>query len=102
MRSLTALLLLAASLPAAAQLAPGYVVKVESNSIYLDFNEKTCATAGQPFQVYTYGEELKHPITGQSLGRVESKVGEGKITQVLAMYSVGELAPGAGSVKPGM
>src|SRR5438270_1262256 len=97
-----ALAVLAASLPAA-ELAPGYVVKVETGIVYLDFTEKAGASVGQPFQVYTEGEELKHPITGQSLGRVESKVAEGKLTQVLPMYSIGELSPAKlEQLKPGM
>lgn len=88
--------------PGRAELPGGYVVKVESGSVYLDFTEKTGAVAGQPFSVYTEGEELKHPVTGQSLGRIESTVGKGKITQVMAMYSVGSVEPGAGGIKPGM
>lgn len=99
----TALLLLLC-LPAGAEFPPGYVVKIESNSIYLDFTEKMGAAVGQPFSVYSEGEELKHPVTGQSLGKVEKTLAEGKITQVAALYSVGDLTTlkaDAAEIKPG-
>ncbi len=102
MRLSTALLAVALLAGTVRAATSGYVVKVESGSVYLDFTEKTGAAAGQSFSVYMEGEELKHPVTGQSLGRIENRVAQGEITQVLAMYSVGALAPGAGDVKPGM
>jgi hypothetical protein len=101
MRSLTALFLLAC-LPAFAETAPGYVVKFDSGLIYLDFNEKTGAAKGQAFQVFTEGEELKHPVTGASLGKLENKVAEGTLTEVLAQYSVGKVDGAPGEIKPGM
>lgn len=80
----------------------GYVVKVESGSIYLDLGEKAGAAVGQPFSVYTEGEELKHPVTGASLGKVTNTVAEGAVNLVMPMYSVGTLRAGSGEVKSGM
>jgi hypothetical protein len=95
----------AAEMPAskpAAEVPLGYVVKVESGSVYLDFTEKTGAQAGQPFTVYSEGEELIHPVTKASLGRVQSTVAEGALSLVLPSYSVGTLRAGGGAVTPGM
>ncbi|MBI3553912.1 MAG: hypothetical protein HY077_15560 [Elusimicrobia bacterium] len=79
----------------------GYVVKVDSSVVYLDLAAQNGASAGQAFTVYTEGEELKHPVTGQSLGRLENKVAEGSIKEVLPMYSIGALSSPA-EVKAGM
>lgn len=80
----------------------GYVVKVESGTVYLDFGDKTGAAPGRPFQVYVEGEELKHPVGGRSLGRVETSVAEGRLTHVLPQYSMGTLLQGGAPVKAGM
>jgi hypothetical protein len=87
--------------PAAAE-ALGYVVRVESGAVYLDFTEKTGAHAGQPFTVYTEGVELLHPITKASLGRIATTVAEGALTLVLPTYSVGSLRGGSPEVSAGM
>ena len=80
----------------------GYVVKVESGSVYLDLSEKQGAQAGQPFTIYTEGEELFHPVTKASLGKVQATVAEGAITLVLPTYSVGSLRAGSPAVSAGM
>lgn len=88
----------------AARADSGYVVKIESGSVYLDLGEKAGAVSGETFQIYTEGEELKHPVTGQSLGRIEKPVAEGRVTLALPLYSVGRLLADqpADAVKPGM
>ena len=103
---LSATLLFALCAPLAAQApaeAPsGYVVRVESGSIYLDFTEKTGAAPGQPFTVYTEGEELLHPVTKASMGRIQTTVAEGALSVVLPTYSVGAVRAGSPEVKAGM
>ncbi len=69
----------------------GYVVRVDSASIILDFTGKNGAAAGQPFTIFKEGEELKHPATGASLGRLETPVAEGILREVLSNYSIGTL-----------
>ena len=85
----------------AADAALGYVVRVEQSSVVLDFTEKNAA-AGQPFTVFKEGEELKHPATGKSLGRLETPVAQGTLREVLANYSIGTLASNAEPVSAGM
>ena len=96
------MILACAPAAAAAEAASGYVVKVESGSVYIDFGDKTGAAVGQSFSVYTEGMELKHPVSGQSLGKIETAVAVGRVTQVLPLYSVGSLRQDAGKVQSGM
>jgi hypothetical protein len=80
----------------------GYVVKVESGSVFLDFGAASGAAAGQVFVVYTEGAELFHPKTHKSLGRVQNKVADGTLTEVLDTYSTGKLTASAQEAAPGM
>jgi hypothetical protein len=56
---------------------------------------------GQGFEIYSEGEELKHPVTGQSLGRVNSVSASGVIQSIEPLYSVGRLNSPA-DIKSGM
>jgi hypothetical protein len=71
----------------------GYVVRlVDSGTVVLDFSRKSGAVAGQPFEIFKEGEELKHPVSGQILGRMPIKVAEGTLREILPLYSIGTLA----------
>lgn len=97
----TLFLWVALALPVSAQTPDlGYVVRAEGGSVYLDLGESAGAKAGQRFVVFKEGEELKHPVTGRSLGTAEVKVAEGVISQVEPLFSVGTL-DGAASVERG-
>ncbi|HAM35305.1 MAG TPA: hypothetical protein DEB40_11430 [Elusimicrobia bacterium] len=83
----------------------GYVVRVlDTGTVVLDFNEKSGASVGRPFTLFKEGDELKHPVTGKSLGRIESAVAQGILTQILPLYSIGALSSAGPSetVVPGM
>lgn len=89
-------------LPSAARAeAPGYVVRVDSSAVYLDFGKDSGAAPGRGFLIYKEGEELRHPVTGASLGRVEETVAEGRITEVRDSYSIGVLFSSPGTPSPG-
>ncbi len=80
----------------------GYVVKVDPAGIYLDAGEKSGAQPGQPFVVYEEGEELRHPVTGKSLGPIEITVAQGTIREVHQQYSLGAITgPSSDGVKGG-
>lgn len=82
--------------------AAGYVVRIDSQSVYLDLGEGSGAVPGQPFIVYKEGEELMHPATGKSLGKIEEEVGAGTIKSVMPLYSVGAMSASSGKPAPGM
>jgi hypothetical protein len=79
----------------------GYVVRADSAAVWLDLSAADGAAPGRAFEVYTEGEELKHPKTGASLGRVQEKLAEGRVASVAEKHSSGTLSSGAGVVKPG-
>lgn len=89
--------------PAAFAAAPakGYVVKTSGTQIWLDLTAGDGAAPGRGFQVYEEGEEIKHPVTGEQLGKTERKLAEGKIEEVAEKYSVGRLGEPAPQVQAG-
>lgn len=76
----------------AAAPAKGYVVKVEDTQVWLDLTAADGAAPGRGFQVYEEGEDLKHPVTGEQLGKAERMVVDGKIEDVSEKHSRGRIA----------
>ncbi|MDE2141711.1 MAG: hypothetical protein KGJ84_04795 [Elusimicrobia bacterium] len=93
--------LLIGALAAAQPADKGYVVRVDSSSVWLDLTAADGAAPGRSFEVYTEGAELKHPVTGASLGRVRKTIAKGRITDVSDKFSTGDLAPSSPAVKAG-
>lgn len=93
--------LLITSLAAAQPADKGFVVKVDSDAVWLDLTAADGAAAGRGFEVYSEGEELKHPVTGASLGRVQNQVATGSITETADKFSTGRLSARVGEVKVG-
>jgi hypothetical protein len=85
----------------AAAPAKGYVVKADRNQVWLDLTAADGAAPGRGFQVYVEGEDIKHPVTGEQLGKTEKKIAEGKIEDVLEKYSTGRLPEGTQPIIPG-
>lgn len=83
------LLALSVAHAAAAPAPSGYVVKVDGPTVYIDLGETAGAKVGRGFEVYAEGEELKHPVTGASLGKIQNVLVAGKLTQVQAQFSIG-------------
>lgn len=98
---ITPLFLLITTMVSAQTADKGFVVRVDSASVWLDLTAADGAAPGRGFEVYTEGAELKHPVTGASLGRVRTAVAKGAVTEVTDKYSVGALAPGEGGAKAG-
>ncbi len=93
-------LFLLLSLSAVAADPSGYVVKADGATVYLDLVAKDGAAEKREFTVYEEGEELKHPVTGASLGKTEKTIATGRITSVSDKFSTGSVASGDG-LKPG-
>ncbi|MBI5245882.1 MAG: VCBS repeat-containing protein [Elusimicrobia bacterium] len=88
--ALSALFLVSSPSQAAAP-TRGYVVRTQGTQVWLDLTAADGAAPGRGFQVYAEGESIKHPVTGEELGKAESKVGEGKIEEISEKYSVGRV-----------
>jgi hypothetical protein len=93
--------LLVPALASAQPAEKGYVVRAEAGAVWLDLTAADGAAPGRAFDVYTEGAELKHPVTGASLGRVRNEVAAGVIKDVSDGYSTGEILSRSGDVKAG-
>ncbi|MFI5346648.1 MAG: hypothetical protein ACHQ51_09770 [Elusimicrobiota bacterium] len=89
------LFLIMTSLAAAQPADRGYVVRVDSAAVWLDLTAADGAAPGRAFEIYSEGAELKHPVTGASLGRVQNTIAKGAITDVSDKFSTGVLAAAA-------
>lgn len=98
---IAALLLLSSTL-CAQPAVKGYIVRVDSQNVWLDLAAADGASAGRGFEVYKEGEVLKHPITGEVLGKVETKVAAGTITSVADRFSTGIIKEGFAAVRAGL
>ena len=65
----------------------GTIIKVNVDEIYLSASEKNDVSVGNEFTVYSVGEELINPDTGEILGREEKEIGKVKVFQVKEKYS---------------
>lgn len=58
------------------------VLKVNGNEMYVGAGAKTGVTEGDTFTVYSVGEDLVDPTTGEKLGSEETAKGTVKVTKV--------------------
>ncbi len=90
------------SLAAAASPADkGYIVRVDSNAVWIDLAASEGATPGRGFDVYTEGAELKHPVTGASLGKVENVVAQGRVLSISDKFSQGTILSRSATIAAG-
>ncbi len=118
-RLLPALLLLTFALPASAQTPPagvqaptqistlvaqvaalfpkveGDVIQVSGGKVTLSIGQRDGVVAGVELAIYREGEELKHPKTGEVLGRTEKTLGRVSVTDVFEAYSTAKVVQGA-------
>jgi len=69
----------------------GYVVRVDSSTVYLDWGAASGIKRGDTFQTYVAGAELKHPVSGQILGQTKTMTGSGFVTDIQDNYSLGRI-----------
>ena len=74
----------------------GDVLKVEGSQATLSVGQRDGVVPGVELIVYREGEELKHPKTGEVLGRTEKTIGRVTVTEVLENYSTARIAQGNG------
>jgi len=74
----------------------GDVLKVEGGQATLSVGQRDGVVAGVELIVYREGEELKHPKTGEVLGRTEKTIGRITVTDVFENYSTAKISQGNG------
>ncbi len=60
----------------------GDIIKVDDGQVTLSIGKRDGVVAGVELEVYREGEELKHPKTGDVLGRKEEILGRVVVDQV--------------------
>jgi hypothetical protein len=78
----------------------GEVLEVKDKEVVVSVGRREGAQAGMEFSLFREGRELRHPKTGEVLGRAEQELGVAVVSQVSERYSVAAVAGGAG-VRPG-
>lgn len=78
----------------------GEVIEVQGRQVTLSMGRRDGLLPGVDLSLYREGRELRHPHTGQLLGRTEKPLGRASVTQALEAYSVATL-PEPSDVRPG-
>ena len=78
----------------------GEVLEVQGGALTLALGRRDGLVAGVELSLYREGRELRHPKTGELLGRTEQVLGRTAVKQVFETYSTGTLVD-AGDVRPG-
>ena len=80
----------------------GDVLKVEGTQVTLSIGQRDGVVAGVELMVIHEGDELKHPKTGEVLGKKEEMVGRVRVEDVAEAYSVARVTASKGSgIGPG-
>ena len=74
----------------------GNIISVEGTQATLSIGKRDGVVSGVELEVYREGEELKHPKTGEVLGRKEEVLGRVIVEQVAEAYSVARISRGGG------
>ena len=61
-------------------LMQGLVVEVDGNRVLVDLGARRGAYEGMELEIHREGEEIKHPLTGQLLGRRDVRLGVIRVT----------------------
>lgn len=75
----------------------GYVVEVRGRRLYTDLTVRDGLRIGTPLVILREGGELKHPVTGRSLGQADEAIGKAQVVELRAAFSIAEIV----EVKPG-
>src|SRR5256885_3007885 len=78
----------------------GDVLEVQGETVTLSIGKRDGLVPGVELSLYREGRELRHPRTGEVLGKTEQAVGRMLVQQVFEEYATARATPGT-EVKPG-
>ncbi|HSL50622.1 MAG TPA: VCBS repeat-containing protein [Candidatus Deferrimicrobiaceae bacterium] len=78
----------------------GEVLEVRAGVLTLGAGAKAGARQGLEVEIFRQGREIKHPRTGEILGRTEDALGLARITQAQEEFSMASVPDGA-QIRPG-
>ncbi len=73
----------------------GEVVEVQGTSVTLSVGKRDGVVPGLELSLFREGRELRHPKTGELLGKTEKAVGRVRVVEVAEAYSIGTVEKGA-------
>lgn len=79
----------------------GEVIEVRDREITLAIPRRTGARPGVELEVFREGREIRHPRTGELLGKAEQRLGRALVTEVHEGYSVASLTEPREAVQVG-
>jgi hypothetical protein len=82
---------LAAKIAAGFPLVEGMVIKKQDGTIYTDLGSKAKLHKDAAVIIYRKGKEIRHPVTGKSLGFDTVKLAEGRIEEIQEDFSKARL-----------
>ena len=68
-------------------LVQGLIVELDNDRVLVDLGKRRGAYEGMELEVYREGEELRHPATGQLLGRRDVRLATIRVVEVKAEFS---------------
>ncbi len=84
----------AARLAEAFPIVQGSIVGVEGDRLLIDLGAKQKIHQGMELQVYREGEEVKHPVSGQVLGRRDKRLGLVRVVEAKEGFSEAAIVSG--------
>jgi hypothetical protein len=78
----------------------GEVIEVQGSTVTLGIGKRDGVQPGLELSLFRQGRELRHPKTGEILGRTETPVGRLRVEQVFEAYATGSV-PGGTQPAPG-
>jgi hypothetical protein len=78
----------------------GEVIEVQGTTVTLSVGKRDGVVPGLELSLFREGRELRHPKTGELLGKTEKALGRLRVAEVAEAYSTAKIEPGA-DVAPG-
>jgi tetratricopeptide (TPR) repeat protein len=72
-------------------LIQGFIIKIDGDDLILDVGRNAGLKKGMKCHVYREGKEIKHPISGEILGKETKILGEILVTDIFDKYSVSKI-----------
>ena len=69
-------------------LVDGYVIRIDGTKLIIDVGRNGGLKRGMKCVIYKEGAPIKHPITGEILGKETDVIGEVLVTDAFDKYSV--------------
>jgi hypothetical protein len=66
----------------------GKIIKIEGDRAWLNMGSVSGIQVGDRYSVFSMGEALVDPDTGQVLGVDESQIGDGEVVEVQDRFSI--------------